>query len=131
MSNRPWPDGDATLPFSELVKPVCAAIRRAYRLERVDRDSDVPWNGPELPESMRAADIEYDKRLTAKGLAFDLDDQGREAIEVIVGIAIQLGIEQGRRLICSGQDVVRELRSMRRELMTAPYPTKDDAKEES
>jgi hypothetical protein len=84
--------------FDELADPVLKALRFAYKLERRNLGRNVPWNGPRLGKSMRASCIDFKDRLRSGTLAYAEEDQGRDALEEIVSIAIQLGIEQGRRL---------------------------------
>lgn len=93
----PWPDrDDDTLSFDLLTKPVCEAIRFAYELERRNQDSSIPWSGPDVGRT--STSLQPKERLDRENLEYSLDHQGRDALREIIGIAIQLGIEQGRRL---------------------------------
>jgi hypothetical protein len=47
---------------------------------------------------MGATYFTFDERVSAEQLRYDDEEQGRDPLEVIIGIAIQLGIEQGRRV---------------------------------
>lgn len=94
-----WTEDDKEINFEDLVKPVIYAIKQVYILDRRGHGiCDVKWVGPDLPKSMRATCPPYDKRLTAESLRYDEEEQGRDPLEVIIGIAVQLGIEQGRRI---------------------------------
>ena len=110
MNYVPWPEGDEPLSFGALTAPVLSAIRFAYRLERQHKDQDIPWTGPNIGEGSLVVSFPPDLCLTRKNLAYSLDDQGRCALEEIIGIAVQLGIEQGRRMeVTSSPSKMREL----------------------
>lgn len=101
--SKPWPDeSDKTVNFSDLVKPVCMSIRFAYRLIRRNEHRSVPWTGYDIGASEGASELACcsspDERLQQSQLKYDEESQGRDALEVIVGVAIQLGIEQGQRM---------------------------------
>lgn len=97
-SAKGWPADGGPLDFEAISRPVLHAIRFAYTLERRDRRKNIPWRGPEIGESMRACSPLAKERLKAHRLAYAEEDQGRDTLEEIVGLAIQLGIEQGRRI---------------------------------
>lgn len=86
------------MSFEDLSDPILRAIRHCYHVRRVRKKEDVPWSGPEIGEGEQANSLQAAYRLSAEALAYSLDDQGRNAMEEIVGLAIQLGIEQGRRI---------------------------------
>ncbi|MCP4394505.1 MAG: hypothetical protein GY804_09610 [Alphaproteobacteria bacterium] len=87
-----------TATFSELANPIANAIRFAYNLERKNIDKDIKWTGYDIGEKEKTTCFSPDEKFTAESLAFALEDQGREALEEIITVAIQLGIEQGRRI---------------------------------
>ena len=39
-----------------------------------------------------------DKQLSAENLKYSEDDQGRDALDEIIGLVFRLGVEQGRRI---------------------------------
>jgi hypothetical protein len=93
-----WPKDNETVSFWNLTGPVCFAIRQAYELVPKDYGKKIVWSGLTLPKNMKVTSLEFDERLIRKQLEYEEEDQGRDPLEVIVGIAVQLGIEQGRRL---------------------------------
>lgn len=93
---REWPK-ERSVNFDDLVNPIVKAIKFAYTIRRKNLSKDIPYDGYER-NSMLAGCLPIGEALSVKGLEFDLEDQGRTAIEVIVGLAIQLGIEHGQRL---------------------------------
>ena len=99
-----WPPDDAPANFEDLTAPICAAIRFAYRLQRRNQDRDIPWSGPEIGAEERATALLAQAQLGAVNLAYSLDDQGRDALTEIIGLAVRLGIEQGRRIVKSSAE---------------------------
>ena len=93
-----WPPNDAPASLEDLVGPICDAIRFAYTLTRRQTDRDIPWSGPEIGVAQQANCPRAADQLRAENLAYALDDQGRDALMEIVGLALRIGIEQGRRI---------------------------------
>jgi len=73
------------------------AIRQAYRL-KFRGYRDLKWRGLDIGEDTKAGCFSPDEQLNAGNLRYDQEDQGRSPLRVIVGVAVQLGIEQGRRI---------------------------------
>lgn len=97
-----WPEDEAEpLSFDAITRPLIKAIKYAYKLERRNKGKSIPWSGPEIGRPELAICLPAKEKLSAKMLAYSEDDQGRDALEEIVGLAVQLGIEQGRRIFRS------------------------------
>jgi hypothetical protein len=111
---KTWPDNDEPIDFEALSRPLVRAVHFAYSMRRKNKDKDIPWNGPDIGVRERAVSFDAKKKLTAANLAYSNDEQGRDALEEIIGLAIQLGIEQGRRLTVQGP-----MKSLRLELLLA------------
>ena len=94
----PWPDDDKPIRFELLANEICKAIRFAYKIKRQNEDQDIPWRGPNIGPSDRVTCLSPHEQLSAEMLAWSKDDQGRDALDEIVGLALRLGIEQGRRI---------------------------------
>ncbi len=104
MSVRNWPDNNETASFDDMCQPFVDAIKFTYGLKRKNKDKDVPYVGlPLTLSSILAGCPQIATRLTSEMLEYDEDDQGRSALEVIVGCAIQIGIEQGHRMAAEKQ----------------------------
>lgn len=97
-SGHGWPTDGKPADFSDLVAPIVKAIKFTHTLDRQNTDKDVPWDGPNIGASELACCFDPLYALSAEMLAYDEEDQGRDALEVIIGIALQIGIEQGRRI---------------------------------
>lgn len=98
MKVKDWPKDGSPAVFEDLNNAVRDVVRHCYTIRRKNKDKDVAWKGPEFPECMRATCIPFDLALQADNLKYSQEDQGRSAMDVIIDIAIQLGIEQGRRM---------------------------------
>jgi len=83
--------------FTKLTRPIIRAIHFAYGLRRKNRHRNIPWGGPETP-STNATCFPPRESLQVGNLKYEENDQGRDALTVIVGLAVRLGIEQGRAL---------------------------------
>ena len=98
-----WPEEDGTLRFWELTNPVCAAIKEIYNLKRKNH-GDIEWTGPSTPEFLLSTALEFSERLSKDMLDYDEHEQGRDPLTILVGIAVQLGMEQERRMKASSGD---------------------------
>ena len=98
---KEWPEGSATARFTDITEPVIQAMRFAYTLKRKNIQRDIPWEGLDIGREEQACCFSPIEKLTAFNLEYSLDSQGRDALTEIVGVAVQLGIEQGRRMAYS------------------------------
>ncbi len=95
MDKQPETDAEAIIyDFEDLVAPVVKALKAAYSLKRRPL-ADIEWRGPNISNGMSLSPCE---RLTAENLQYSEESQGRFAIDEIIGIAVSLGIEQGKNL---------------------------------
>ena len=85
-------------------------IRQAYSLKRKAAiKKGLDWKGPSLPKSLRATCFEFHEKVSAESLRYDEEEQGRDPLEVIIAIAVQLGIEQGRRVVLQEDGGAKEM----------------------
>ena len=96
-SMKSWPeDKSETVPLEHIAKHIGDSIRFAYKLERKNEGKNIPYDGYDTPSSNHVC---FNPQTTLT--AFHLEkskDQGRNALDEIIAIAIRLGIEQGQRL---------------------------------
>lgn len=98
MTAQAWPaDPTEVVSFDKLVTPIADAVRFCFDMERKNRDEDVPYTGMEKAHVSLVTSFPADEALTAEQLRYDDEDQGRDALHVIIGIAISVGMEQGIR----------------------------------
>lgn len=98
-----WPEKDKPASFEDLADPFIKAINFAYDLTRKNENKSIPYNGYENGELACCPSI---KTMFKKdSLAYNLEDQGRDALAVIITAAIQVGIEQGRRIAMTSSEV--------------------------
>ncbi len=100
---KKWPDNDKPASFEDVAEPFVKAVKFAYDIKRKNEDKSVPYNGYENGDLACCPSI---KTLFSKeSLDYNLDDQGRDALTVIIQAAIQVGIEQGRRIAMESSEV--------------------------
>lgn len=96
---KSWPTKkDEHVNFSDLTEGILHAVRFAYKLTRKNAGKDIPYQGYDIGDDVKAGCPSPDIQLSAEHLRYSEEDQGREPIETIIGVAVQIGIEQGRRL---------------------------------
>lgn len=100
---KPWPANDKPADFDDMVKPFVRALRFAYKMHRQNQDNDIPYTG--FNHNVNHICFPIDQKLTAEQLAYDKDEQGRDALEVIIGAILQVGCEQGRRIAMESSEV--------------------------
>lgn len=108
---KEWPEKSATVRFTDITEPIIKAIRFAYNLKRKNTQRDIPWEGLDIGKEEQACCFSPIEKLTAFNLEYSLDSQGRDALTEIVGVAVQLGIEQGRRMAHS--DMASRIRMLK------------------
>ncbi len=95
-----WAGDKEVVDIEELTKPIVEAIQSAIELDS-NTDAEkvgVVWNGPRLMSKwLRATIPQPEVQLQPEQLKYHAE-RGRSVFDVIAGIAIQLGIEQGMRI---------------------------------
>lgn len=94
---KEWPSDNEPVHFEDLVAPLAIAMRHAYNLERKEL-CDIPYNGYDIGSRDLACCLSIPARLKAEQLRYAHEEQGRDALTEILSMAVQLGIEQGRRV---------------------------------
>jgi hypothetical protein len=112
---KQWPKSDKPASFDDVVGPLVRAVRFAYDLKRKNSDKDIPYTGYDIGRDCAANCLGATTKLSAKSLRYNDEDQGRDVLETIIELAIQIGIEQGRRITMTGPIV----KTMRLELLIA------------
>ena len=93
-------DHTKTWYFDDLCDATRDAILQAYRVQRRKRCKGVKWEGPSLTSlSLLVGGLSIEEALSEEMLKYDEENQGRDPLDVIIGVAIRLGIEQGFRMI--------------------------------
>jgi len=94
-----WPkDESKTIPFRDLARCVRNAFLQGANWERINKSKNIKWTGPPQGKYSAVVSLAFGVSLRAKTLRVDEEDQGRDFLDRIIGIAIQLGVEQGRRI---------------------------------
>ena len=95
---KEWPKDGTCVMFSDLAGPLRKVLRFGYILKRKNGNKDIPWDGYNIGKKELSTCLNPEEALTAESLAFAKEDQGCDLLDAIITIAIQLGIEQGRRM---------------------------------
>ena len=92
---KSWPVDDKPALFEELTAGIVEAIQFAYKVRRKNSGKSIPLHGLDAPggpcygsgtEMLKVESLEYAR------------ERGRNALTEIVGVALRLGMEQGRRI---------------------------------
>ena len=99
---KKWPkDLTKVAYFDDLSGPIVKALKFVIRNRGVKIADDIiiPYKGYNIGEDDLACAFNPVEKLSTERRNYDRDEQGRDIYDLIVGIAIQLGIEQGRRIL--------------------------------
>jgi hypothetical protein len=97
-SDKEWPDADEIVPHEDLVMPLRRALDHHYHLVRKEGVGDTPYDGYNIGKRSRAQNLSPSERLSADELAEVQDnDPRRDPATEIISLAVQVGMEQGRR----------------------------------
>jgi len=92
-TGKPW-------DFEKLMAELRKSLKFAYSTRRKNKGKEIPWDRPELTSfRLLAGSLNVKENFTVGNLAYHEDEQGRDALDVILMVAIQLGIEQGFRML--------------------------------
>lgn len=124
-----WPENGKPVSFEELAEPIYQAIHFAYSVRRKNRLADVPYNGYEVAESSLANAGTAKETLKAENLKYSEDDQGRDTLMEIIGIALRVGIEQGQRIARTDSEyqAMKLLASINQDLLRDAVKAKKDS----
>lgn len=72
----PWPDDGKTADFEALVTPIRKALEFGYKLERINGDQDVPYDGFNIGEREQVTSLSPHEALTSESLQENEQSQG-------------------------------------------------------
>ena len=93
--------------FESLCNELRKSLKFAYSMRRKNKDKAIPYDGPELTSfRLLAGGFNISENFSVGNLAYNNDEQNRDALDVILSAAVRLGIEQGLRIVgdCSVGD---------------------------
>jgi hypothetical protein len=94
---KKWPqDERECVPTVNLLKPIKEAMKKLYNFTRTP-EKEVKYEGYEFGPIGGAANLAPDLILNKENLNYNEFEQGIDALDVILTITFNLGIEQGRR----------------------------------
>ena len=101
---KEWPkDTTKTAYFEDLADPIVKALKFVIRNKgvRIADDVVIPYKGYNIGKDDLACCFDPVEKLSTERRNYDRDNQGRDIYDLLVSLAIQLGIEQGRRILRS------------------------------
>jgi hypothetical protein len=104
---KTWPRDNKPASFDDLTSPIISAMRYAYKFERKNMGKDIPYSGLEHNQTHYCFSIK--ESFKADNLKYDEEEQGRDALTIIISAAVQLGIEQGIRIKSEKDDLKKIL----------------------
>lgn len=100
---KKWPGNDKPAYFEDIAESFVKAVKFAYNIDRKNIDKSIPYNGYENGDLASCPSIKT--LFNKESLEYNLNDQGRDALTIIIQAAIQVGIEQGRRIAMNSSEV--------------------------
>lgn len=101
---KKWPTDNETVPIRRLAWGIKDAIKFAYNMTRKNKESDIPYLGYDIGEDTKRGSFSPNQKLRYENLKYQKKEQGRDALDILLVIAIQLGIEQGKRLFIDSNE---------------------------
>jgi hypothetical protein len=96
MRLKRWPEDEGECAsFGDLVDPLVAAILNTHEVKPKNHNRDIPYRG--YPGVESAGALPTADALTRESLTYSDEDQGRSWLHTLVGVAVQVGMEQQRR----------------------------------
>ena len=90
---KPWPPGDELVDFDQLVGPLASVLKQAGRW--IPKAGRIKYNGYDIGKKEQATCLSPDFSKESLAVA---REHGETVVDVVLKIAFQLGVEQGRRM---------------------------------
>ena len=97
MIVKQWDKKGNTASFNDIAAPLCKIFKEAMEKGADVYKDGLVWEGFDIGETMKHIALSPDQRFTPENLLHSKIEQGRDVFDEIITLAIQLGIEQGRR----------------------------------
>ena len=99
---KKWPkDLTKTVYFDDLIEPIKKVLLFILKNggKKIADDVVIPYNGYNIGQDDLVCAFDPVSKFAPKQRIYDRDNQGRDIFDLLIGIAVQLGIEQGRRIL--------------------------------
>jgi len=90
-----WPDDGSLVDFAKLIEPLVGVMKAGYFMRRRPIES-LSYKGYNIGQRERATCLAPDDAFKKESLE-RAKEQGRDLLDVVLQVAFQLGVEQGRR----------------------------------
>lgn len=101
---KEWPEDNKVTRFSNITDPVRKALQVAMDKGDAVYEDGIKWTGLMQGKFTAAVAQAPTVALHAQNLTYSNKEQGRDVFTEIISIAVQLGIEQGRRMMVEKLD---------------------------
>lgn len=93
-----WPEDDEPAYFGAIADAIRASFEAALEISpRGNDEVDIPWNAPNIGDSLKASCLQPREALSAECRKRTLESQGRDTLDTLIQLTLQIGMEQGRR----------------------------------
>jgi hypothetical protein len=94
---KQWPeDKTEWVPAEDLLEPLRRSLFEAYTIKRT-KEKSISYDGYNIAIQELAVSQSPEQNLTESAIDYH-EERGRDILDIVLLIAYQLGIEQGRRL---------------------------------
>ena len=104
--SKAWPNKNLMASFSDIVDPLREALQIALDEKKEVYKEGIEWTGLKIGRKNSATLFNPSEALHASNLTHANKSQNRDVFTEILSIAVQLGMEQGRR------EVINELKEV-------------------
>ncbi len=110
--SKKWPKHSQPANIEDLIRPLRMATDEGnVRQVRIPK-GDISWRGVPFGKHSRHIMPEPGELLTKRSLRYNRQEQNRDFLDTILMIAINLGIEQGRRATCEKLKLLKTILSI-------------------
>jgi len=105
---KKWPkDLTEVVYFDDLVQPVKKALLFVLKKggKKIADDVVIPYKGYNIGRKDLVTSFDPVTKFSTEQRNYDRDEQGRDIFDLLIGLAVQLGIEQGRRWLRKDQEM--------------------------
>lgn len=107
--SKQWPANKKTIDIESATQPIIECIQDFYHIEEKEIKKSVRYKGYLRPKNMAHVVPEDPNRdLNNEGLAYH-KERGRTPLEILITLAFQLGMEQGRRWLLEEEKLTRSI----------------------
>lgn len=93
---KPWPDKGQPGNFEDMVAAFCQLVNSAFILQRKP-DAELTYHGHDIGRLTATHALPVSEALSPETIAYREANQGRDLLDQLLSVIVQVSIEQGRR----------------------------------